>query len=812
MNKKNNKIFLFLLSAVLSLLFLTLTSVDNLINKNLEYTLKSISGESEADTNIVLITIEDSDIQQLGGWPLKRSYYALLIDKLNQMNVNGIGIEIFLSNLISSQSVYSDVLLEQVKETDNLVFGSIINHIKHLDNNYQTDTINFPFVKKIKNVKTGHLSYLTINSRIVLPVQIRKDSISEYSFSFRLAKIFNEKISNKKQLTINFDKSWTRYKKYSFLEFFNLFENDKTSLKELNNKIILVGITAQSLAKNLSSFYDDELPGIGFHALALDNILNENFYNDSYFGISSVVLFLLAFLQILISKKKFLSSLIIFLLFGVIAFVLLNNLNIYLDYSAFIFPFILNSVLLVFLFIITKNETNENVIKEKDLIHEELSVKTMQLKKLENELELGTKNSSNGLLEKVSQLKQEVIDLRNRSRDSEVVESIVDNEVFNFNGIIYSSKEMKEVVSTIKKVAKESATILILGESGSGKELIAKAIHKMSDRNKNNFVAVNCAALSESLLESELFGYLKGAFTNAVTDKKGLFEEADNGTIFLDEIGETSEIFQTKLLRVLQSGEIQKVGSTKTISVDTRIIAATNKDLKALVEAKQFREDLYYRLNVIQIKLPPLRDRKEDIKLIVDYFLKREDNSFLISKAVLDILTENEWRGNVRELESVIKRAIIYAKSEERNIIQIKDLPNELSIIKKENLEDTIIDSLATKNFSHSSINETAAELSISRTSVSENLRGFLFKRYVNSSFDIDLAILLISKEPEVVEKLKSKLETYLSNIKKDIEKLEHSDFDFVKKQFVSKYKNLPSKYHLYLDEILKKLCKTSEN
>ncbi len=376
----------------------------------------------------------------------------------------------------------------------------------------------------------------------------------------------------------------------------------------------------------------------------------------------------------------------------------------------------------------------------------------------------------------------------------------------DYKTIIGESEAIKDVYYKIKLYANTDSTILITGESGVGKELVARQVHFFSNRKMFPFVAINCAAIPRELLESELFGHVKGSFTNAISDKKGLFEEANNGTILLDEIGETSETFQTKLLRVLQNGEIQKVGSAAAVKVDVRIIAATNKNLKALVDAKIFREDLYYRLNVIQIKIPPLRERKEDIPAIIEFFLEKEDGNFRVSKAVMDILLSNEWKGNVRELESIIKRAVIYAKSEEREVIQLKDLPDELSKLSKSNMDDVIIEALAAKNFSHSSINETASDLNLSRTLVSENLRGYLFKNLVKTNFDIDLAVVTITKDKDSADKLKSKLQTYLTNIKKDLEKLESKDFDFIKAQFTSKYKNLPQKYHSHLDEIIKYL------
>ena len=339
--------------------------------------------------------------------------------------------------------------------------------------------------------------------------------------------------------------------------------------------------------------------------------------------------------------------------------------------------------------------------------------------------------------------------------------------------------------------------------------MVAQAIHSLSKRSSENFIAVNCAALTDTLLESELFGHVKGAFTNAIADKKGRFEVADKGTIFLDEIGETSENFQTKLLRVLQTGEFDKVGSSQMLRSDVRVIAATNKNLTELVKQRQFREDLYYRLNVFMIEVPSLRSRKEDIEVLANHFLVAEESDFNLSKAVLDRLNENDWKGNVRELESVIKRAVIFAKSDGRNIIKLSDLPEELIKHDKSNLEQLILDSLREKKFSHSSINETAKELGgLSRTIIAENFRGIFFKTYVQNEFNLKAAISRISRSDDkgVYEKVESKVTTYLSNLEKDLKKIEIRDFDRIKITFSSKYKNLPQKYHKYLDEVIQHL------
>jgi two-component system response regulator AtoC len=232
--------------------------------------------------------------------------------------------------------------------------------------------------------------------------------------------------------------------------------------------------------------------------------------------------------------------------------------------------------------------------------------------------------------------------------------------------LVGNSAPMQEIYKTIGKVARSDATVLITGETGTGKELVATIIHQTSPFARGPLVKVNCAALPESLLESELFGHEKGAFTGAIAQRKGRFEMANKGTIFLDEIGEMTLATQRKLLRVLQEREFERVGGSTTVKVDTRVIAATNRDLAAEVTEGRFREDLYYRLNVITLDLPPLRERKDDIPPLVEHFLGKhrysaKSDPARISQAALDVLADYSWPGNVRELENVIERAVIFA-------------------------------------------------------------------------------------------------------------------------------------------------------
>src|SRR5881227_614271 len=246
--------------------------------------------------------------------------------------------------------------------------------------------------------------------------------------------------------------------------------------------------------------------------------------------------------------------------------------------------------------------------------------------------------------------------------------------------IVSASAEMEAVKKMILKVARSSSTVLIRGESGTGKELIARAIHNQSPRSSEMFQAVNCAAINENLLESELFGHEKGSFTGAHAEKKGLFEVADRGTLFLDEIAELDVSMQAKLLRALQERRIRRVGGTFEIPVDVRVVAATNRDLRAMVGDGRFRDDLYYRINVLSIDVPPLRERREDIPVLIDYFLKKHtrNTSRLIKGLTPEtrkLMLDYSWPGNVRQLESAIERAILLS---EGDLITTEDLPSEV--------------------------------------------------------------------------------------------------------------------------------------
>jgi two-component system, NtrC family, response regulator AtoC len=341
---------------------------------------------------------------------------------------------------------------------------------------------------------------------------------------------------------------------------------------------------------------------------------------------------------------------------------------------------------------------------------------------------------------KVEMLLEKLIEHQNVKEENIILHHKLD-ERYSFENIVYKSSKMQSVIELVKVVAKSNATILITGESGTGKELVARAIHNSSYRSNKPFLAISCAALPENILESELFGHEKGSFTGAHIQRKGKFEIAGNGTLFMDEIGDMSANIQVHMLRVLEEKEFTRVGGNELVKVDVRLISATNKDMKDAVIKKKFREDLYYRLNVVNIELPPLRQRKEDTPLLAEHFLKKyaiensKDISGFTSEA-MDILLRYEWPGNVRELENIVERAVILARNK---IIDSEDLPQEMLRVKDSISSDESIKDIEKKHITgvleecKGNYSKAAGILGISRVTLYNKIKTYRIT--VNKSY-----------------------------------------------------------------------------
>ena len=803
-NKKSAYLRIFIILFISLLLFIA-QDIRKSADKQIENIFIKTRGELKPDSSIIIIHFAEEDIARIGPWPIKRNYYALLINQLSNLGVKKIGLEVFLSSRLVTQSVYDNLLLKEIEKSGKVVLSSLAGSIVERNNQFITDSLSFPSPKLLnEELMTGHINF-NKDDGIHIPLEIKNFNLIEKAFALQLS----EADFKKDCLIVNFVSSWDKFKKYSSLEFAELVYTQSEELKNFKNKIVIIGISDPQIAISLQTPFDDNLPGLALHAFALDNILKSRDLEGSFYTPSIFVFIILMLVFVLFRITTQNNIIAIYLIFGtsvlILSFALVTLLDLKISVSFFIVPFLMLILTDTALYFIQGKELLQGALDESTALKNLLSVKENELLKLQSEIHESGKESTQ-LQQKITALQSDIKKLRGNEDDRSEAVITIGNKIENFYGLIYTSRPMAQVVELVKKAAPTDSTILITGESGTGKELVAKAIHASSKRRENNFISVNCAALTDSLLESELFGHEKGAFTGALSERRGRFEQADEGTIFLDEIGETTENFQVKLLRVLQSGEIEKVGSTKPNFVNVRVVAATNKNLSALVKEKKFREDLYYRLNVINIELPALRERKEDINALAKSFIDAEAEGMHISISALQSINNYTWKGNVRELESVIKRAIIFAKSENRKMLQLTDLPEEIVKETTYSFDDIVLESLRSKNFSHSSIIETAKELgNVNRTLISENLRGTVFKALVDCDFDIDKTVEKISEtnDKETNERVRAKIKTFTTNIENDIRKNKGRNFESVKKEFASKYKNLPVKFHSYLDKVI---------
>ncbi len=823
------------LSVSIFVIFLRLSDLS-LINEldRLFYQLKfKFRGEGQTDTSIIFLYVDDAEIRSLGGYPLKRTYWALLIKILTELEVKAIGLDLIIAEKNPDYPERDAILISTVKESERVCLAGSFTEIKE---KFNGKGLIKPFDELLESAKGfGHLNYISNGFPSKIPLFILSENKPIPSFSLELARLYygiekdSIKILNGKVILgsteiplsdgcmlINYcggAKSLQMYSVAEFISSYDVFKSGKEAkieLKKFKDKIVLIGIYSENLGRIVQTPFDDKFPATGVHAMALDTILRKRFLTELPLPFEIVLIFLSSVLVIYIFFSEKISPLskIVLSLMSISFFFIIIVILFAFGLSISIYPLIsfVGAFLtgLIYILEVQGRKTRELEL-EKEKIEALIREKEMLISELKNKIEdLEGEDEKSKAMSNLETVYSEVRELTSRFEDLSAFEITKEEKIENFEGIIYiDGGKMSEVISTVKKIARSDVPVLITGENGVGKELVAMAIHKISDRRDKKFIAVNCSAIPETLLESELFGYEKGAFTGAFQRKKGIFEIADGGTIFLDEIAETSEQFQTKILRIVQSGEFNRVGGTETLKVNVRVIAATNKDIEKAVKEGKFREDLYYRLNVIRLHIPPLRERKKDIPALVEHFLKKfKAEDMKVSTAVMEAFLNYDWPGNVRQLESAIRRGIIFAKSDGRNLIQLKDIPNEIINFAREkmDIEGQILNLLREKKFSHSSISETANELGLNRGTVAEYLRGVCFKYLYESNFDVEKASREIAgNDKEAIDRVRRKLLEHLENF---FEVLSSSGQNLdIKALIRSKYKNLPSRYHLYLEE-----------
>ncbi|HEY6191668.1 MAG TPA: sigma 54-interacting transcriptional regulator [Bacteroidota bacterium] len=829
-----------------------------------------LRGESKIDSSIVILYLSGDDIASLGGIPLKRSYYALILDVLHDLGAKAVGVDVAFTEPDPEHPEYDEILSAVVRKSGNVVLGGYFRSLNAPDTGSHGASgisaipssiayppgreepfpsgrgLELPFPELLKSSASfGHTTMLETSK---LPLFVSTSQGRLPSFAFEVLRIglgasrsdvrigdgdaeigaegrrVRIHYSDDGSITPNFTGGTGSLNLISTVEFLKAYDVRQSGgttppvIAQIRGKIVLLGIIAGGRSPFLSTPFSSQFPSIGLHATIIHDALHDSFLRR----ISETAGYLLAFSLgcaciLFMESRRQLAGILAIIASALVLLIAscwtFSSSSIILPVVPSLFAaLVVTAGLVLFRHQLVQGQVT-SLREEKESIHRLLHDKEKRLKSLEEEL--GALRQPNGeprgaaLQEEIAAYQSEIARLRTQADDLQPHKESPQSggEAEDFNGILYrASGPMQEIVAFIKKISNNDANVLVMGESGTGKELVARAIHAHSSRGAGPFVAVNCGALTETLLESELFGHERGAFTGAVRERAGRFELADGGTIFLDEIGETSEAFQVKLLRVLQDGTLDRVGGTETMKVNVRVIAATNRDLRDAVQQKKFREDLYYRLNVFSVNLPPLRDRQADLPLLVGRFIERESPGTKCSTIVMEVFLKYPWKGNVRELQSVLKRAVLLARAEGRDMIRIIDLPEELASSSTAvlDIEKQIIGSVREKGFSRNAISETAEELGgFNRGTVAEYLRGYCFKTFVEKRWDTGDAVVAIagSSDREVLRRVEKKLLEYLGNA---VEAVNPSgSAEQVLAAARPKYKNLPQRYHPYLDELI---------
>ena len=802
--------------------------------------LFALRGDRNASKDVYFIYVDSQDIDALGGWPITRDYWGYLIHVLHNAGAGVIALDVLFSTENSRYPEYDKDLSRFAQIAGNVCLPLAFSHLE--DNVTLNDAVfllgdapHFPFALLDSSIAGRGFSNLADESvaRHSLLTVVHHDSIVP-SLGLECARRFlfgdQAKLLVKKnrlvisadsgkvviptdaqhQIRLNHFGALDRLQSMSLIDVLQTLQESPDS-PQLKGKLVFVGVIAPGAAPIKTTRLLSSFPATLIHLTAAENIITQNYIRTP----SALFLTLLLFLVIgatLFGTARKLRRIICYF---VVIVVYISGAVLLFKTSAFALPLLqplaasLFSVTTLFIFSFrTQRKQNQ---KEQEQHAHAMAAKQQQvaeaqntLKKLQEQLadaKVRTAESAQAAHDQIKAGEKEIAKLQAELRDMNAVKEKMTAAPFEeFPHIIRAPKSpMNHALDLVLKVAPNDISVLISGETGAGKEMIARAVHASSPRAGGPFIAVNCGALPETLLESELFGHEKGAFTGATSRRLGRFELADNGTLFLDEITETSANFQAKLLRVLQEKTFERLGGEKTISVNVRIIAASSNNITARVSEGLFREDLFYRLNGFPIDLPPLRERRIDIPFLVHFFLnKYQHQKLFVSERALELLQNYGWPGNVRELENVIRRAAILAHSDGRTLIQATDLPRSLSVdlsgaVAYRSFDEHVLETLRALKFSHSSINQAAKALGEKdRGTITGYLRGLCFQYLVNSNFDIDAAAARLagSDEPEVIARVKAKMNHYLDGAKSR------------KKE--ATLKGLPKFYHAYLEMIYK--------
>ena len=804
--------------------------------------LFKLRGPRPVSDQLFLVYIDSQDLQELGGWPITRDYFGYLTYILKKAGAEIVAIDVLFSTEDQRYPEYDQDFAQFVRTSGNVIlpfaFSQLTDSYTRGELSYYLGSQpHFPVNMFRKHLLGTGFSNLPNETIIRSSVLAAYDDSLYPSLGLECARLFKfgsdsylhfqpdriiigndsseQNIATDGYYTLRLDhfQAVQNIPSMSLVDVLQTYQTQPESL-DFTDKLVFVAVTAPGTAPTKVTPTQSAFPASLVHFTVAENIIENNYIRSMPVMIKLLILLLFltsAFGLTLKWTKALFYLVVFFVLYIVVATILFKTAHIAL-------PLITPALALLFSavvsFVLDYFEKIQSQDQWRTLYENEISNKEQQwqeaqshLEKAQNKLEQNiqthhaeAEKSRRQVEEKqqeILRLEKELRDLRATPPPSKTVSPTP------FSNIIHTSQsKMVQVLELVAKVSSDDIPVLITGETGTGKEVIARAIHDSGTHAGKPFIAVNCGALPETLLESELFGHEKGAFTGATSARKGRFELADGGTLFLDEITETVAAFQAKLLRVLQEGTFERLGSEKTIHVNVRIIAASSKNIKTQVDAGRFREDLYYRLYGFPIELPPLCERREDIPLLADHFLAKHGYKDIttLSQRALDVMTQYHWPGNVRELENTIRRAAILAQSEQRDMIRESDLPGTLRekaldslALHYQTFDEQILHVLRSLKFSHSSISQTAQALgNKDRGTITEYFRGLCFEHLVENDFHVDSTArsLAASDDEKIIEKVKNKINEYVTKVQKnrDLEKLT---------------KGLPSKFHPALRDIL---------
>jgi transcriptional regulator with GAF, ATPase, and Fis domain/CHASE2 domain-containing sensor protein len=865
MLKQNYSKAAVLVIAMVTLIVVLLSSLPTFWNEAIDdfFTIVQfkIRGERRLSDDFVVIFIDSQDIRELGGWPITRDYYGYMIHILNQAGARVIGFDILFNTANSKYPEYDTALAEFIQASGNIVLPMAFAEIERTpvpssiasQKILQARQPSFPlelFRQPSAAIGFSNFDEQMVYLKVPLCV-IHNDSIL-FSFGFELARTYlgvgekdvvfmpqkiqiqkengatiNIPVDERGRMRLNHFDTEGNLSAISFVQLLQEFQNDTLTI-DLKDKCVVIAATAPGICQTKATPFAAALPATFLHLTAAENIISNNFLKQPPFILHVVIIVFFPFLIFVslvsgLQKKKIFwpfATLAAYLFLMAIAFKIANFL------LPVFYPLVSFFAAFLSLFILQVQHEKIQGVSQRASLNMQIRHKQDQLEEAEAQLhqmheslnrEIDDKRSlSDEKTQVVNDMKKELLHLQKQLSDLRRY-AVMDKDMpdTSFSEIIHANNSpMAEVLALVDKIAANNIPVLLCGETGTGKELIARAIHKNSSRASKPFVAVNCGALSETLLESELFGHEKGSFTGALAQRKGRFELAHGGTLFLDEITETSPAFQAKLLRVLQEGTFERLGGEKTIRVDVHSIAASSKNLKSEVDKGTFREDLYYRLNGFPISLPALRERTDDIPLLARHFLIKHSSRAVsgFSDRAMAALKAYGWPGNVRELENTIRRAALLAQSESRELVQVQDLPKELqgadvgvkTEVAYQTLDEQILETLRLFKFSHASISKTARALgNRDRGTITEYFRGICFEHLVKADYDIEAAARSIAgrDDDDLQSNISSKIREYLKKLDPLL-----AGVDSIDEKARPAFQGLPKKYHPYLRSVMSHL------